>query len=299
MRGFHRRAVFGTGLLFCPHAQVAPQAEILDAEQQGSGFVAPAHDLGSIRLAPEFAAIISADDFFHGLSGMAGHELGGGFFDDAFGDDRVTLFLGVAQDGHARHAACEGGHPFHAGLCLLGPGGAHRSQPVNLGLVLTLAQQHRTGRVIEQVFGVAADIEFGIGMDARGTQHQQAGFEFIQVTIDDFMGLAVQQHGFHFHAVIRCDGLRHRQVALVNFSQTGIDDFLMELFLLLKPEYLAGFFREHAGNTVEGNIVVIGVEGGNHLHIAAPGFCQTQGGEQPAIGFGRTVHAHDDGAVTE
>ncbi len=66
------------------------------------------------------------------------------------------------------------------------------------------------------------------------------------------------------------------QVRLVDLGQPAVDDFLVQLFLFLEPEDLAGFFIEHAGNAVEGGVVKVRVEGGDRLHRLVQGLPESQ-----------------------
>ena len=69
---------------------------------------------------------------------------------------------------------------------------------------------------------------------------------------------------------------------LVDLGQAAVDDLLVELFLLLEPEHLAGFFIQHPGDTVEGGIMEIGVKGGDGFDRHVEGLAERQPGHQPA-----------------
>ena len=84
-------------------------------------------------------------------------------------------------------------------------------------------------------------------------------------------------------------------MALVDPGQPRIDDLLVELFLILETENLAGLLREHAGNAIERDVMVIGVEGGHRLDRHLPVSPQGERRQQPAVGTRRSVHGHHDG----
>ena len=52
------------------------------------------------------------------------------------------------------------------------------------------------------------------------------------------MRFAVEQGGFDVHADIGGEGLRNRQVPLVDFRQPGVNDLLVQFFLLLELKHL-------------------------------------------------------------
>ncbi len=113
------------------------------------------------------------------------------------------------------------------------------------------------------------------------------------------MRLASQQFSLYLDAKFFGDGTGNRQMTVVDFGQPRIDDLLVQLFLLLELEYLACFFRQHAGDAVECDIVVIGVEGGDDLdgHPPVPGQCQC--GQQAPVSLRRAVQRDHDRAVTD
>ena len=258
------------GAFLGAHTEVAAQAQVLHRQQQSGRLIAPAQYRVGIRSALQRAAVVRVDDLLHRLLGVVRHQLRGRLLDDPLGDHRVAVLLGVTEDRHLRHRPHERRHPLHALLRLAAPGGADRRQPVGAGLVPALAQQQVATGVLQQQFAVATDVELAIGVDTGGAEHQQGRVDLGQVAGDDVVWLAVEQHRLHLDAVVVGDRLCHCQVTLVDLRQARIDDLLVQLLLLLELEHLAGLLGEHAGNAVEGDIVVVGVERGDHLDLAAP-----------------------------
>ena len=84
------------------------------------------------------------------------------------------------------------------------------------------------------------------------------------------------------------------QVRLVDLGQAAVDDFLVQLFLLLEAEHLAGFFVEDTGNAVKGGIVEIGIEGRDRFDRHVERLAQRQAGHEAAEGIGAAVDCDDD-----
>ena len=136
-------------------------------------------------------------------------------------------------------------------------------------------------------------------MDAKLADNQQRWLDLFYIFFDGVMGLAIQQFRFYLDAKIFCDGQCDCQMAFIDFCQPRVDDFFVQLFLLLELEHLARFFGQHASDAVKRNIVIIGVKGGNHLDRNLPVFTQRKGGEQAPVRFGGTVHCGDNRAFLD
>ena len=296
MLRFHRSTLFLTRFFLGAHAEIAAHRKVFDGAQQRDCFIGPAHRLFRHGFTLQFSRIVCLDNFPHGLLRMIRHELRGRFIHNFLGDNGVPMFLRIAHDGHARHVADKGGHPLHSGFCFMSPGGGDSGHDIYLRLVLAHAEQNGAVHVFQQMFAIAANIERIVGMNAQFTDDQQRRFGFPDILFDGIMGLAVQQLGFYLDAKISGDRAGDSQVAVIYFGQSRIDDFFVQFFLLLEFEYLACRFGQHPGNAVKRNIMIIGVEGGNHLDGHLPVSGQSQGGEQSPVGLGRAVHRDDNRA---
>ncbi len=86
------------------------------------------------------------------------------------------------------------------------------------------------------------------------------------------------------------------KMGLINFGNTVIYQFLVQLFLFLETEHLSRLFAKHAGNFIERNIVVIGVIGGDHVDLNAHPAANIQPRHQGTIGLFRSVDGDNYGA---
>ena len=110
--------------------------------------------------------------------------------------------------------------------------------------ILPVGNQHVTGRAAEQVFGVAADIHVFITVDADAADDQQGRDIFADILNDLFKRFSVQQRRLDIGLFGLGDFAGDVQMGLVNLGQAAVDDFLVQLFLFLKPEDLpASSFR--------------------------------------------------------
>ena len=134
-------------------------------------------------------------------------------------------------------------------------------------------------------------------MDADPSDDQQSRDILAHILNDLFEGLAVQQGRFDVGLLGLGDFAADIEVRLVDLREAAVDDFLVQLFLFLEAEDLAGFFVQHAGDAVEGGVMEIGIEGRDGFDRHVEGLAQCQAGHQPAERIGAAVHRHDDPAV--
>ena len=81
---------------------------------------------------------------------------------------------------------------------------------------------------------------------------------------------------------------------LVDLRQAAVDDFFVQLFLLLEAEHLAGFLVEDAGDAVKGGIVEIGIEGRDGFDRHVEGLAERQAGHKSAERIGAAVDRDHD-----
>src|SRR3989344_1420156 len=152
--------------------------------------------------------------------------------------------------------------------------------------MLAHAEPYGAVHMLQQVLAVPADIETGIGMDAEFADDQQRWLGLSNILLDGIVRLAGQEFRLDLDIEVFGEGLCNKQVALINPGQSRIDDLFVQLFLVLELEYLAGLLRQHAGYSVECNVMIIGIEGGNGLDRHTPLSRQRQRREQSSIGLG-------------
>ena len=136
-------------------------------------------------------------------------------------------------------------------------------------------------------------------MDADLADHHQAGVDLLQIIADRLEGFTVQQHAGEVDAFLLGDAFRNIKVGLVDLGDAVVDQFLMQLFLLLEAEHLAGFVAQHIGDLVERHVMVIGIVGRDGMDIDAQLAAYLEGRHQGAVGFFRTVQTDHDGAVAD
>src|SRR5207237_192660 len=66
------------------------------------------------------------------------------------------------------------------------------------------------------------------------------------------------------------------QVRLVDLGQSGIDDLLVQLFLLLESKDFRGLFVQYADDTVEHRVVQIRIVDGDRLHGPVEGLAERE-----------------------
>ena len=130
-----------------------------------------------------------------------------------------------------------------------------------------MPQPQVAGGEAQQVLRVAADVEFGIGVDSGLAKQQQAGADLLEVSSDCAVGLAVQQLAGERDPLGFGDRPANLEVGPIDLGDAGIDDLLVQLLLLLEAELPAGLLVQTAGDLVEGDVVEIGVVGGHGMDL--------------------------------
>ena len=136
-------------------------------------------------------------------------------------------------------------------------------------------------------------------MNAGLADNQQAGTHFIQVIINRPEHFAIEQFGFQLDTQIRGDALGDFQMGLVNLGDAVVDQFFMQLFLLLESENLACFIAQYGGDLVEGDIVVIGIVCGDRVDLDAKTPTNIQRRLQGTIGKFRAIDTDDNRAIAD
>ncbi len=108
---------------------------------------------------------------------------------------------------------------------------------------------------------------------------------------------AIQQRGLYVLPFGLGDLAADVEVRLVDLGQPAVDDLLMQLFLLLETEDLAGLLVEDAGDAVEGGVVEVGIEGRDGLDRLVQGLAERQRGLEAAERKVAAVQRDQDGAA--
>lgn len=149
---------------------------------------------------------------------------------------------------------------------------------------------------MQDILRVSADVKLGIGVNAELAANHQRRMQIAQVAPDDVVGFAVEQLGLYPDRMVGGDIARDLQMARVDFRKPGIDDLLVKSFLLLEAKHLAGLFGKHARDAIERHVVVVRIEGGDHVQRHFPFSGQRECGQQSSIGSRRAVDGDRDGA---
>ena len=150
------------------------------------------------------------------------------------------------------------------------------------------------GALPQEIFRVAADVHVLVAVHADPSDDQQCRDILAHVLNDLFECLAVQQRGLDVSLLGLGDFAGDVQMRLVDLGQAAVDDFLVQLFLLLEPEHFAGFLVEDTGDAVKGGIMEIGIKGGDGFDRHVESLAQRQAGHEPAEGIGAAVDCDDD-----
>ena len=116
---------------------------------------------------------------------------------------------------------------------------------------------------------------------------------------DRIVGLPVEERGLEGNAYFFRDRRRDSQVSLVDLGEPGVDDLLVELLLFLEAKDLASLFGEHIGDSIEGDVMEVGIvdrDGVNRgAELSSQGECRDQA---PETLMG-SVQRHQDGAIPD
>ena len=134
-------------------------------------------------------------------------------------------------------------------------------------------------------------------MHADPAQHQHPGLLAADVLEHLLEGFAVQQRGLDVLPFGLGDLAADVEVRLVDLGQPAVNDLLMQLFLLLEAEDLAGLLVEDAGDAVEGGVVEVGIEGRDGLDRLVQGLAERQRGLEAAERKVAAVQRDQDGAA--
>ena len=160
--------------------------------------------------------------------------------------------------------------------------------------MLMARQQHMARRHPHQIFAVAPDIHILIAVYADASHDEQPRFFLLHVLQNLLKGLSIEQHGFQIDVLF----LRHLtadvELCLIDFGQSAIDHFLMELLLFLKPEGLPGLCREHPRNAVKHRVMEIRIKRRNRLNRQLERFRQGNGDLQPPVTLRASIDGHHD-----
>ena len=211
----------------------------------------------------------------------------------------MPTLLGKANDRHAHHLSRALWHALEAALSLWRPGDGLARHRIGRRRVGGLTQPDMARRQAQQVLGIAADVEIGIGMDAGLADQQQAGANDIEIFADRLVGLAVKQLAGQFSVLVLGHACRDVEMRLVDLGDAVIDDFLVQRLLFLKTEGLACLLGEHPGDLVEGDIVEIGVVGGDRMHRCTELAAHAQGGLEGCEGAWRAVECDHQRTVAD
>jgi hypothetical protein len=129
--------------------------------------------------------------------------------------------------------------------------------------------------------------------------HQQAGVVLLDVFADRLIGLARHQFGDDHRACVFGHRPGDIQMRLIDFGDAVVDQFLVQLLLLLEAEDLARLLVQNPGDLVEGDIVVIGVISRHHMHWHTQPPADIERGQQRPERFSRAVHADHDRSVAD
>ena len=157
------------------------------------------------------------------------------------------------------------GNLFHPAEGFFSPGDRVFRQRIDRRHIFPVRHQDIAGRGPQEIFRVAADVHILVAVHADPSDDQQCRDIFAHILNDLFEGLAVQQGGLDVGLLGLSDFAADVQVRLVDLREAAVDDFFVQLFLLLEAEHFAGFLIEDTGNAVKGGIVEIGIEGRDGL----------------------------------
>ena len=211
----------------------------------------------------------------------------------------MTQFLGVPENHAPRHVAHELGRPGYLLFGLYAPRHGFLGDDVERRRVAGLGQPQMARRQPQQIFRIAADIQLVIRVNPGLADHQQTCADIVQIVENGLVRLAVQKLGAKLDAQIAGNGLGDLQMGLIDLGDPVVDQLLVQLFLLLEAEDLAGLLAKHAGDLVEGDVMVVRIVGCHGVDFRVGPRGQIERGHQGAVRKRRTVDTDDDGTVAD
>lgn len=162
-----------------------------------------------------------------------------------------------------------GRHLLHARLGLLRPRHAGLGLDVDGRHVGTARKEDTDRREPKQVVAVTAQVHLRRRVHADATNDEQPGWVLADVLQDLLEGLAVEERRLDLHPFVAGQRLRDPQVRLVDLREAGVDDLLVQLFLLFEAKDLRCFGAKDVDDAVEHCVVEVGVVDGDGFNLLA------------------------------
>src|SRR5262245_47746019 len=215
--------------------------------------------------------------------------------DDRARDHRVPLLERKTKHPGARDPLDLFGDVLHPLFGFGRPSEALLGAYVEPGHLEARRQQDIAGCGAEAVLQVAPQSGLILRtVDAAPPDHEEPGIRLARVVDDLLEGLPVEQRFLDRDTRLARHPFAYFEMGLIDLRESGVDDFLVELVLLLEAKDLRRLLGEDVDDPVEDGVVEVGIVDGDGFDLLAELARQVERRHERAEGLGASVDADED-----